>query len=238
MRAMILAAGRGTRLRPLTDTVPKPLVEVGGRPLIGHHLEALRHAGVREVVINLGWLGARIAAALGDGHAHGLRIVYSDEGEQPLETAGGIVKALPSLGEAPFLLINADVWTDLDYRQLQLAEGDLAQLVLVANPEHYPAGDFSLTATGRALNPTGGATLTYAGVALIDPRLFADQPPGRAPLAPLLRRACDAGTVGGQVHRGRWCDVGTMERLQALRTALAEPSPTGCAALNRGCRHG
>jgi len=229
MRAMILAAGRGSRLRPLTDSVPKPLVEVGGQPLITHHLHALRLAGVRELVINLGWLGAQIVEALGDGHAHGLCIEYSDEGAHPLETAGGIVKALPRLGEAPFLLINADVWSDLDYRCLRLTNGDLAQLVLVANPAHHPAGDFSLTAAGRVLNPTGGATLTYAGVAIIHPQLFAGQSPGRAALAPLLRRACDAGTVGGQTHRGRWWDVGTLARLQALRAALAEPSPIGSA---------
>lgn len=226
MRAMILAAGRGSRLRPLTDTVPKPLVEVAGQPLIVHHLRALCRAGIAEVVINLGWLGAQIRSALGDGATFGVRIVYSDEGQDTLETAGGIVNALPLLGSAPFLLINADVWIDLDVRRLAVARDDLATLVLVPNPPQHRGGDFTLDDAGRVGNPRSptAATLTYAGVAVISPRLLADHPAGRAPLAPVLRAACDAGKVGGVRYAGLWSDVGTAERLDTLRAALAQPS--------------
>lgn len=218
-RAMVLAAGRGRRLRPLTDRLPKPLIEVGGRPLIVHHLLALRAAGVEEVVINLGWLGAKLRAALGDGRAWGLRLYYSDEGERPLETAGGIARALDRLGPAPFIVVNGDVYTDYPFARLPAEPAGLAHLVLVDNPPHHPGGDFALNA-GR-VTADSNPRLTYAGIGVFRPALFADLPPGPQPLAPLLRRAMAAGQVSGEHWRGLWCDVGSPERLAALRARLA-----------------
>ena len=215
--AMILAAGRGERMRPLTDHTPKPLLEAGGRPLIGHHLTALAAAGVREVVINHAHLGAQIEAALGDGAVYGLRIRYSPE-ETALETGGGIFQALPLLGPGPFLVVNGDVWTDLDLGHLRLAGQDLAHLVLVPNPSHHPAGDFVL-ADGRVV-PEGPARLTFSGIGVYRAALFEGCAPGRFPLAPLLRAAIAAGRVSGEMHAGRWTDVGTPERLAALDRAL------------------
>lgn len=222
MKAMVLAAGRGERLRPLTDETPKPLIEAGGKPLIAWHLERLADAGVRDVVVNLGHLGERIRDVLGDGSAFGLRVAYSPEPPGALETGGGILNALPLLGEAPFLLVNGDCWTDLDFAALQLRPGDLAQLALVGNPDHNPDGDFALDG-GRVRN-TGATMLTYSGIALLDPGLFAPCRPGRFPLTPLLRNAADAGRVGGTHHTGAWFDVGTRDRLEALRAYLAHPA--------------
>lgn len=213
-RAMILAAGLGTRMRPLTDRCPKPLLPAGGKPLIAHHLERLRAAGIREVVINVSYRAEQLIDALGDGAGFGLSIAWSRE-DEPLETGGGIRRALPLLGEAPFLLVNGDVWCDLDPAPLALPEGDLAHLVLVDNPEHHPHGDFHLDASGRVFE-TGEPRLTFAGLSLIDPALVASEPPGAFPLAPLLKRAMAAGRVSGRHHRGSWIDVGTPERLEAL----------------------
>lgn len=216
---MILAAGRGERMRPLTDDTPKPLLRAGGRPLLDYHLEALARAGFTEIVINLAWLGDRIRAHVGNGDRFGLRVHYSDEGERALETAGGIVRALPLLGRDPFLLVNADVFTDYPFARASLAPGCLASLVLVDNPPHHPDGDFALAADGR-LAADGGPRLTYAGIGVFDPALFAGHPGGVAPLAPLLHDAIARGRVAGEHYRGRWCDIGTPGRLAELDRAL------------------
>lgn len=221
MKAFVLAAGRGERMRPLTDHTPKPLLSVRGRPLIDWHLEKLAAAGVREVVVNLGWLGARIREHLGEGAAHGLGIQYSDEGWPALETGGGIHHALPLLGEAPFLLVNGDVFTDCAFAPLlaqELAADTLAHLVLVPNPPQHPQGDFGLLGD-RVVE--GGSKLTYSGIALLHPQLFAGCLPGAFPLAPLLRAAIAQGQVTGERHEGQWSDVGTPERLAVLQTSVA-----------------
>jgi MurNAc alpha-1-phosphate uridylyltransferase len=214
-RAMVLAAGRGERMRPLTDQVPKPLLSVRGKPLIVYHLEKLQRLGVKQVVINLAWLGEQVRAALGDGARWGLQILYSDEGQQALETGGGILQALPLLGPQPFLVLNADVFTEFDFSALQLAPEALAQLVLVANPMHHPRGDFALI-NGR-VQEQGGARWTYSGIGLYRPELFAGCSPGKFPLLPLLRRAIAGGRLYGQVFDGVWNDVGSVERLAALQ---------------------
>lgn len=224
MKAMILAAGLGTRLRPLTDTLPKPLIEAGGRSLIGWHLEKLAALGLREVVINHAWLGDVLEEKLGDGSAFGVRIAYSREGLPPLETAGGIRRALPLLGDDPFLLVNGDIWTDLDFAHLPgvaspLAADIDAHLVLVPNPDFHPRGDFHLDARCR-VHATGSPLYTFAGVSVLRPQLFGGLPDGAYPLAPVLRAAMAAGRVSGELHGGRWTDVGTPERLQALRREL------------------
>lgn len=219
MKAMILAAGRGERLRPLTDTCPKPLLRVGGEPLIGHHLRRLGAAGFEEIVINHAWLGGQIEAALGTGSAYGVRIAYSPEGAQGLETAGGIATALPLLGDAPFVVVNGDVLTDFDFQAARAAAAQLqpsqllAHLWLVANPPHNPQGDFAL-AGAWADGERKRNRLTFSGIGVYHPALFADTPPHRpAKLAPLLRRAMAARQVGGAYFDGLWLDVGTPERL-------------------------
>jgi MurNAc alpha-1-phosphate uridylyltransferase len=227
MKALVLAAGRGERMRPLTDKVPKPLLPVAGRPLIAYHLEALARAGIREVVINLAWLGERIRAALGDGARFGLRISYSDEGAEALETGGGIFKALPLLGPEAFLVVNGDTWTDFDFRTLCLdPEVDgaaLARLVLVKNPEHHQQGDFGLD--GDRVVERATDRLTYSGIGIYRPELFAGSQAGKFPLRPLLERAITAGKLLGEQYRGEWWDIGTTERLHKLdmwlRTRLA-----------------
>ena len=219
MKAMILAAGRGERLRPLTDHTPKPLLEAGGRRLIEYHLHALAEAGFREVVINLAHLGDLIEDFLEDGARYGLRIHYSREGRHALETGGGIFHALPLLGTAPFLVINGDVWTDYPYARLRRAPAGLAHLVLVPNPPFHPRGDFTL-ANGRVGNEVTGR-LTFSGLGVYRPELFAHCSGGAFPLAPLLRKAATAGKVSGECHSGAWLDVGTPERLAALRARLA-----------------
>jgi MurNAc alpha-1-phosphate uridylyltransferase len=208
---MILAAGRGERMRPLTDTTPKPLLRIGGQTLIEHHIHALVRAGITELVINHAHLGEQIAHALGDGSAYGVAIQYSPEGEAALETGGGIFKALPLLGEAPFLVVNADIWTDFDYAGLPQDIDALAHLVMVDNPPQHPGGDFSLS-EGR-LSRQGPAMLTYSGMGIYRPELFADCTPGAFPLAPLLRAAMDEGRVTGEHFTGSWFDIGTPERL-------------------------
>ncbi len=199
---MLMAAGRGERMRPLTDTCPKPLLMVAGKPLIVWHLERLAQAGFHDVVINLSWLGEMIAATLGDGSRHGVRIVYSREPWPALEVGGGVLQALPLLGNGPFLLVNGDVFTDIDFASLRIAEHDLAQLVLVPNPEQHPKGDFFLDAQGR-IQQEAGDRLTYSGVALLRPEFFAGAEHGRFPLLPWLLRARDAGPAGRPAPRRR-----------------------------------
>jgi len=211
---MLLAAGRGERLRPLTDHTPKPLLEVRGKPLIVWHLEALARAGVREVVINLSWLGGRIRAAVGEGGRFGLTIHYSEEPAAPLEAGGGIFQALPLLGAAPFLVVNSDTYTDLDFSRLSIAPAALAQLVLVPNPDHNPRGDFALQ--DGEVRDSGETRYTYAGIGLYRPELFAGCSAGRFPLLPVLRRAIAARRLCGELFRGQWADVGSAERLAAL----------------------
>ncbi|MCJ7453023.1 MAG: nucleotidyltransferase family protein [Steroidobacteraceae bacterium] len=238
MKAMVLAAGRGERMRPLTLDRPKPLLEVAGLPLIVHHLHALAMAGFREVVINVSWLGEQIRAVLGDGSRYNVRIEYSDEGPEPLETGGGIFRALRLLGPAPFLVLNGDVWTDYPYAKLRgsLRPDDLAQLVLVPNPAHNARGDFVLS-EGRIVEPArepgreggqrGGGEqggedtrLTFSGVGVYRPELFAGCEDGIFKLAPLIRSAARKGRVGGELHDGEWMDIGTPERLAELDQRL------------------
>lgn len=224
MKAMILAAGRGKRMAPLTDHCPKPLLPLAGKPLILHHIEKLVAAGITEMVINHAWLGSMIEQALGDGGRFGAQIRYSPEIAGGLETGGGVLQALPLLGEAPFVLINGDIWTDLDYRPLralQLRAGDVAHLCLVANPEHHPEGDFCLE-QGRVLAKKGPQALTFSGISLISPALFYGQTAGFFPLAPLLRTAMAQDQVSGEQLIGKWVDVGTPERLLALDSDLNE----------------
>jgi MurNAc alpha-1-phosphate uridylyltransferase len=218
MKAMLLAAGRGERMRPLTDSVPKPLVRVGGKPLIVWHLAALARAGVREVVINLSWLGEQLQAALGDGRDFGVSISWSEEGPVPLETGGGIFRALPLLGSGPFLVVNADIWTDFDFSSLALEHGAHARLVLIPNPPHHPRGDFGLE--GDLVVSRDTDRFTYSGVGVYRPEFFAGCTPGRFPLLPLLNRAIAAHLLRGQMHRGEWCDVGTAERLAKLTSRM------------------
>lgn len=221
MKAMILAAGKGERLRPLTLHTPKPLVRAGGVPLIEYHVRALAAAGFRELVINHAWLGEQIEAYLGDGARFGVTIAYSAEGE-PLETGGGIHRALPLLGSEPFLLVNGDIWTDYDFAGLRSASAALAHLVLVDNPAHHPEGDFRLQ-DGQVSARGEQPGLTYSGIAVLDPALFAGCRPGAFKLAPLLLAAMSQGQVSGEHFRGRWVDVGTHERLAEVERLLAEP---------------
>ncbi|NWO09250.1 nucleotidyltransferase family protein [Chromohalobacter salexigens] len=219
MKAMILAAGLGTRMRPLTDHCPKPLLPVAGKPLIVHHLERLAAAGITDIVINVSYRAKQIVEALGDGRRFGVSLTFSHEAA-PLETAGGIRHALPLLGDAPFLLINGDVWCDVALETLPALRDDLAHLVLVDNPGHHAKGDFALDDTGR-VRLDGASCLTYAGLALLTPALVAGLPDDApAKLAPLLREAIVEERVGGTHHRGDWVDVGTPERLEALDAHL------------------
>jgi MurNAc alpha-1-phosphate uridylyltransferase len=218
MKAMILAAGKGERMRPLTLHTPKPLLPVAGVPLIEYHLRALVAAGFKEVVINHAWLGAQIEAHLGNGAGWGLSISYSPEGE-PLETGGGIFKALPLLGNDPFVLVNGDVWTDYDFSRLPQKPAGLAHLVLVDNPGHHGKGDFCLQQE-RVSDGTESATLTYSGIAVIDPALFDGCTAGAFKLAPLLREAMASGRVTGEHYRGHWVDVGTQERLAEVEQLI------------------
>jgi N-acetyl-alpha-D-muramate 1-phosphate uridylyltransferase len=227
MKAMVLAAGRGERMRPITDITPKPLVPVAGKPLIVYHLEALAKAGVRDVVVNLSWLPGRIREALGDGKGYGVHITYSDEGPVPLETGGGIFNALSLLGPAPFLLVNGDTWTDIDFGALaSLADQDTragawARLVLVPNPIQHPRGDFGLD--GDFVIETADQRFTYSGIGLFRPEFFAGCTPGRYPLLPLLKRAIAERRLRGQLHRGEFCDVGTPQRLAELEERVGAP---------------
>lgn len=217
MKAMILAAGRGERMRPLTDQVPKPLLEAGGKPLIVHHIERLVAAGFRELIINHGHLGEQLVAALGDGARWGAQIQYSPEAPA-LETGGGIFRALPYLGPGPFLVINGDIWTDMDFAGLRLESGQLAHLILVDNPPHHPLGDFALA--DDLVQAQGEPRLTFSGIGLYHPDLFRDCQPGPFPLAPLLRTAMTRSRVTGEHHAGIWLDIGTPERLRELDAGL------------------
>lgn len=220
MKAMILAAGRGERMRPLTDHTPKPLLEVGGRALIEYHLINLVEAGFTDIVINHAHLGGRIEEKLGTGERYGACIRYSREG-QALETAGGIINALPLLGGEPFLVVNGDVWTDYSFQRLRKGLSGLAHLVLVDNPSHHAQGDFAL-AHGK-VRIAGAPRFTFAGIGVYRPELFARCAPGRAPLAPLLKDAMTQGLVTGEHHKGKWVDVGTPERLRNLDRMLRAP---------------
>jgi MurNAc alpha-1-phosphate uridylyltransferase len=215
---MILAAGRGERMRPLTDHTPKPLLQAGGRALIEYPIEALRKAGITELVINFAHLGGMLVDYLGDGSRYGVQIRYSAEPEGALETGGGIKRALPLLNHEPFLVVNSDVWTDYPYRQKPLATGRLAHLILVANPPHHPVGDFCLN--GADVQEEGEQRLTFSGLGLYHPDLFTDSPDGVFPLAPLLRQAMRDGRVSGEYYQGKWMDVGTPQRLAALDRQL------------------
>ena len=215
MKAMILAAGRGERMRPLTDTTPKPLLEVQGKPLIEYHLQALSRAGINEVVINLNWLGQQIREKLGTGSQFDLDIEYSEE-EQALETAGGILQALPRLGDQ-FIVINADIFTDYDFAQLVEVDS-LAHLVLAPNPEQHPRGDFSLE--NSVVGNLGETLYTFTGIAKYQRSFFDGMTSGKRPLAPDLRRAAELKQVSGELYSGYWYDIGTLERLQNLQQAL------------------
>jgi MurNAc alpha-1-phosphate uridylyltransferase len=214
MIAMILAAGRGERLRPITETVPKALVEVRGRSLLERHLENLKEAGMETVVINLGWLGEKIAERVGSGRAFGLNVIYSPEGDDILETGGGIHRALPLLGRDPFLVVNADIYTDMPLRPVELDESDAGHLMLVPQPAHKQHGDFDLR-DGRICESPDPA-LTFSGVAVYRPEFFAGCEPGRFPLAPMLKAAAREGRLAGSFYEGMWEDVGTPERLAEL----------------------
>jgi len=212
--AMILAAGRGERLRPLTDHIPKPLLSVRGKPLIEHHVERLAHAGVERIVINLAWLGSMIRDYLGDGSRYGVTLTYSDEAPRALETAGGIFRALPNLGAGAFLVVNGDIFTDFPFRQAALARDRDAHLILVPNPPQHPGGDFGM-AQGLAL-PSAAVQYTFAGIAVYRRQFFANCVDGVFPLKPLLLRSMAARRCSAQLYAGVWEDVGTAERLQAL----------------------
>ena len=223
MRAMILAAGRGERMRPLTDKMPKSMLEVSGKPLIQHHVEDLVQAGIVDIVINHALFGEQIETYLNDGKSLGASISYSEEGDHPLETAGGIIKALPLLGDQPFVTVNADIWTDFPFQALLhecdslsgVLANNLAHLVLVDNPVHNPNGDFALS-DGKVLNQ-GEPMLTFSGISIFNPEFFKDCPSGSKPLAPILRQASSQGRVTGSHYQGRWQDIGTPERLSDLR---------------------
>jgi MurNAc alpha-1-phosphate uridylyltransferase len=212
---MLLAAGRGERLRPITDTLPKPLATVAGKPLIVYHLEALARAEITDVVVNLSWLGEKIRAALGDGGRYGVHITYSEEGPVPLETGGGIHRALPLLGPEPFLVVNSDVWTDLDFsKALTLDEDADARLLLAPNPPHHPRGDFGLD--GDFVVEQEADRFTYTGIGMYRPELFAGCAAGKFPLLPLLKRAIAARRLRGEVYGGEWLDIGSPDRLAWL----------------------
>ncbi len=223
MKCMILAAGLGSRMRPLTDISPKPLLKVGGIPLIVWHLEKLAHQGFRDIVINIAHLGYQIPETLGDGHDWGVHIKYSDEQEEGgLESAGGIVKALPILsddifGDEPFLVVNGDIFTDYDFQDnRKLAEGVLAHLILVPNPKHNPKGDFALDSN----LVVDTKHYTFSGIGYYSPKLFEGLPYGKLGLAPLLREAMKKGKVTGELYEGEWLDIGTPERLELLNAEL------------------
>ncbi len=226
MKAIILAAGFGERLRPLTENTPKPLLKVGVKPLIQYHVERLAAAGVRELVINTAWLGDQIEAFLGDGSRFGVRIDWSREVE-PLDTGGGIRRALPLLGSDPFLVINGDIWTDYPLPSLvdrDWSDSVEAHLVLVPNPEHNPTGDFSLDSQGNIRYPlAGGESLTFSGISVMRPELFAlfSSASEKFPIRDVLVDSISGGYVSGEVFRGTWWDVGTVERLQAINTLVS-----------------
>lgn len=227
-KALILAAGLGRRMRPLTDATPKPLLPVGGKPLIAWHLEKLAVLGIDEAIINTSWLAAQFPATLGDGANWGIRLRYINEGPTPLETGGGMLHALPLLGDRPFLLVNGDIWTDYDFTRLPTAPTTLAHLVMVDVPTHAQTGDFALAPNGR-LRTAGAPLLTYTGLGVYRPEILqgwestvaqAIGNPPRFPLAPLLRAKIQTGQISGEHYHGRWTDVGTPQRLAELEANL------------------
>ncbi len=218
MRAMILAAGRGERMRPLTYSTPKPLLKVQKKPLLIHHLIALKEAGVSQVVINHAWLGEQIEALIGDGAKYGLQVRYSAEPAGGLETAGGIFHALPLLGSEPFIVVNGDIWCDYPFKKLPSQLEGVAHLVMVDNPAQHSKGDFSLNKRQLSLSPHHA--LTYSGIAVFHPDFFAKCQAGRYPLAPLLKEQIVKKRVSGEYYPGTWCDVGTPERLHQLNLQL------------------
>lgn len=225
MKAMILAAGLGQRMRPLTDHLPKPLLEVGGKPLLQYHLEALQVAGVENVIINLAYLGDKIRAFVGDGSRFGLQVEYSVEPE-PLETGGALLQALPLLGTESFLLINGDVWSEFSLASLihrKLLPSQLGHLVLVPNPDFHPAGDFALADNGFLINDINTDRYTFAGISLLSPEIIRSYPDARDkfPLGEVLRYGINQKKLTGEVFAGRWSDVGTPERLLALQEILS-----------------
>lgn len=238
MRALVFAAGLGERMRPLTDATPKPLLLAGGKPLIAWHLEKLAALGITEVVINTSWLAPCFPQTLGDGSRWGIHLHYSYEGPSPLETGGGMLHALPLLGDAPFIAVNGDIWTDYDLARLPREPRGDAHLVLVDNPEHHRQGDFALDAQGR-LASAGPSKLTFSGIGVYRPGFLSrwrdasgnvpgvDETPPRFRLAPLLRAAMDDGMVNGEHHRGHWTDVGTPQRLWELDQRLAQEQQPG-----------
>lgn len=236
MRALIFAAGRGLRMRPLTDTTPKPLLRAGGRMLIEHHLVRMAAAGITDVVINVSHLAAQFPAALGDGRRYRLRLHYSEEGPEPLETGGGMLRALPLLGAEPFLAVSADVVSDFDYARLPREPAGLAHLVMVPNPGFHPAGDFWLE--GGRINDIGaGERLTFGNIGVYRPELVASEAGGAFRLAPLLVRAMHAGKLTGERYAGFWRNVGTPLQLTLLDTCLrAHPSVTAGTAGQRDPR--
>lgn len=223
MRAMILAAGRGERMRPLTDHCPKPLLKVAGKPLLVFHVEKLVAIGVTDIVINHAWLGQQIVEQIKDGREYGANIVYSAEPEGALETAGGIINALPLIGDEPFIAVNGDIWTDYDFARLPEDIGQsLAHLVLVDNPEHNPEGDFAIC--GGKIDDNAQPKFTYSGIAVYRPDLFAREQPGRAPLPPVWRKYMADGLIAGEKYDGLWTDVGTEQRLEQLRSVYLSRS--------------
>lgn len=226
MKAMILAAGLGQRMRPLTDTLPKPLLAVGGKPLLQYHLEALASCGVKDVIINLAYLGDKIREFVGDGSRFGLHVSYSPEPE-PLETAGALLHAMSLLGDEPFLLINGDVWSDYPLQQLcqhTFSPNEDAHLVLVPNPDFHPKGDFAINAQGLLTNDEAQSKHTFAGISLIKPQFIGEYPQARRkfPLVEVLRYGIAQQRISAEIYRGRWSDVGTPERLYNLDNQLTQ----------------
>lgn len=218
---MILAAGRGERMRPLTDTIPKPLLPVGGKSLIEYQIERLAIAGFKHIIINLSYLGEKIVQTLGNGAQYGVQLCYSPEGRVPLGTGGGIFNALPLLGNQHFLVVNGDIWCDYPYTQLRRPfDRQLAHLILVDNPQHHPQGDFCL-ADQRVYKDGDAHRLTFSGIGMYHPDLFKGCQKGEFSLVPLLVKAMQAGRVSGEHYRGTWSDIGTPERLQLLEKQLA-----------------
>lgn len=216
---MILAAGRGERMRPLTDDIPKPLLAVGGKPLIQYHIERLVAAGVSDIVINFAWQGAKLRSAIGDGAKLGVRIQYSDEGDYALETGGGICKALPLLGDDPFIVVSGDVWTDFPFSSLRLAPNDVAHFVVVPNPDFHAKGDFGLDG---ARMTDSGSKYTYANIGVFTPQFFAGREPVRFALAPLMFDWIRKGRVSGELYEGAWHNIGTPLQLEALDRQLTQ----------------
>lgn len=220
MQAMILAAGRGERMRPLTDTLPKPLLSVAGKRIIEYTIERLAAVGITSLVINCAWLAHRFAEILGDGSVYGVNIRYSME-QEALETAGGIVQALPMLGEQPFLVVNGDIWSDIDFEPLmQRPMSSLAHIILVPNPQHNPTGDFGCLDGLVTEKSPGESSYTYSGIGIYTPEIFTKLSSGKRALAPILRQLIANQQLSGEIYSGRWSDIGTVERLQQLQQQL------------------